>query len=462
MTHGPRLGRTPRARRRSGRAAAAGDDARGEDRPARQPVGRRDPGPRRGRRRWTPRTTSPRCRTSSPPAGRRAQGGEPARPGPPHPGVRQRSGDCRSKARPNWSASSGRSRQRRLGVPALVHEECLTGLTSSARRSTRPRSPGVRPSIPASSKGWPRRSGATWPRSACTRACPPCSTWSATTDGDGSRRRSARIRTWSRCSARPTCAACRAPASSPRSSTSPVLGLARGPQPRPGLDGPTRASRRSSCRRSRRRSREAGAGSVMNSYADIDGVPAGADPWLLTEVLRDRWGFTGTVVSDYWAVPFLATMHRVAADTGDAGALALTAGIDVELPDTIGYGAELVERVSAARSTKRWSTARRDGCSPRRSSSACSTPTGRPKHRSRTPPTPTSTRLPTARWRASWPNGRSSCSTPAPHCPCGDGPPGRCSGSPSSGRAPTTRRRSWGATPSPTTSCCAIPEPASA
>ena len=91
--------------------------------------------------------------------------------------------------------------------------------------------------------------------------------------------------------------------------------------------------------------REGGAGSVMNSYADIDGVPAGADPWLLTEVLRDLWGFTGTVVSDYWAVPFLATMHRVAPDVGGAGAMALTAGIDVELPDTVGFGAELVARV---------------------------------------------------------------------------------------------------------------------
>ena len=45
----------------------------------------------------------------------------------------------------------------------------------------------------------------------------------------------------------------------------------------------------------------------MNSYSDVDGVPAGADPWLLTDLLRDEWGFTGTVVSDYWAVPFLAT-----------------------------------------------------------------------------------------------------------------------------------------------------------
>lgn len=88
--------------------------------------------------------------------------------------------------------------------------------------------------------------------------------------------------------------------------------------------------------------REAGAGSVMNSYSDVDGVPAGADPWLLDEVLRRQWGFTGTVVSDYWAVPFLATMHRVAADTDDAGVQALAAGIDVELPDTLGFGQGLI------------------------------------------------------------------------------------------------------------------------
>ncbi|MFC7533715.1 glycoside hydrolase family 3 N-terminal domain-containing protein [Actinoplanes sp. GCM10030250] len=90
---------------------------------------------------------------------------------------------------------------------------------------------------------------------------------------------------------------------------------------------------------------EAGAGSVMNSYADVDGVPAGADSWLLTELLRDEWGFTGTVVSDYWAVPFLAGNHGLAADAGDAGVLSLTAGIDVELPDTIGFGENLVDRV---------------------------------------------------------------------------------------------------------------------
>jgi beta-xylosidase len=63
-------------------------------------------------------------------------------------------------------------------------------------------------------------------------------------------------------------------------------------------------------------------------------------------VLRNGWGFTGTVVSDYWAVPFLASMHRVAADAGGAGVLALAAGLDVELPDTVGYQS-LADRVRA-------------------------------------------------------------------------------------------------------------------
>ena len=59
------------------------------------------------------------------------------------------------------------------------------------------------------------------------------------------------------------------------------------------------------------------AGSVMNSYSDIDGVPAAASAELLTGVLRDRWGFEGTVVSDYWSVVFLDIMHRVADNPHD-------------------------------------------------------------------------------------------------------------------------------------------------
>lgn len=77
---------------------------------------------------------------------------------------------------------------------------------------------------------------------------------------------------------------------------------------------------------------EGGARSVMNSYVDIDGVPVTADAHYLTGILRDRWGFDGVVVSDYFAVDFLYSMHRAAADSADAARLALTAGIDVELP----------------------------------------------------------------------------------------------------------------------------------
>ncbi len=77
--------------------------------------------------------------------------------------------------------------------------------------------------------------------------------------------------------------------------------------------------------------------SVMNSYTELDHVPAAADRWLLTDLLRGEWGFTGTVVSDYWAVPFLKAKHGVAATVADAARLAVHAGIDVELPDLAGY-----------------------------------------------------------------------------------------------------------------------------
>jgi beta-glucosidase len=84
-----------------------------------------------------------------------------------------------------------------------------------------------------------------------------------------------------------------------------------------------------------------GVRSVMNAYNDIDGVPCAADETLLTTLLRERWGFEGTVVSDYWAVAFLASMHHVAADVADAAGSALRAGLDVELPHTHGYGEPL-------------------------------------------------------------------------------------------------------------------------
>jgi beta-glucosidase len=90
---------------------------------------------------------------------------------------------------------------------------------------------------------------------------------------------------------------------------------------------------------------DGGVDSVMNSYAEIDGLPVAADAALLTGVLRDRWGFTGTVVADYFSVAFLHTLHQVAADLGDAAAQALAAGIDVELPTGNAYLEPLAARV---------------------------------------------------------------------------------------------------------------------
>ena len=92
--------------------------------------------------------------------------------------------------------------------------------------------------------------------------------------------------------------------------------------------------------------REAGVKSVMNSYADVDGeAPAGSHR-LLTEVLRGRWGFKGTVVADYWSVSFLHSMHEVAPDEDAAGRLSLEAGMDVELPETTAF-ANLAQAVRA-------------------------------------------------------------------------------------------------------------------
>ena len=93
--------------------------------------------------------------------------------------------------------------------------------------------------------------------------------------------------------------------------------------------------------------REGGARSVMAAYTDTDGVPASADPGLLTELLREQWGFTGTVVADYFGVGFLQTLHRVAGTEAGAAHAALAAGIDVELPTVKCYGRPLIEAVRA-------------------------------------------------------------------------------------------------------------------
>ena len=78
---------------------------------------------------------------------------------------------------------------------------------------------------------------------------------------------------------------------------------------------------------------EAGIMSVMASYNEIDGVPSHANKWLLEKVLRQEWGFKGNVVSDYYGIPQLESLHHVAADKAEAARLAIEAGVDLELPD---------------------------------------------------------------------------------------------------------------------------------
>ena len=86
---------------------------------------------------------------------------------------------------------------------------------------------------------------------------------------------------------------------------------------------------------------------VMNAYHDIDGFPCASSEWLLTDVLRGELGFDGTVVSDYYSVEFLRSEHGVADTEREAGVKAVEAGIDVELPYTDCYGENLVRAVEA-------------------------------------------------------------------------------------------------------------------
>jgi beta-glucosidase len=88
-----------------------------------------------------------------------------------------------------------------------------------------------------------------------------------------------------------------------------------------------------------------GALSIMNGYQEIDGIPCAASSELLTDILRTEWGFEGTVVSDYFAVDNLQSYHRIADDKAHAAILALTAGIDAELPKLDCYAQPLKEQI---------------------------------------------------------------------------------------------------------------------
>lgn len=79
---------------------------------------------------------------------------------------------------------------------------------------------------------------------------------------------------------------------------------------------------------------EEGCQTVMASFNDLNGVPATSNRWLLTDVLREEWGFKGMVVSDYTGV-FELLNHATAKDSADAGAQSLHAGLDMDMQSAI-------------------------------------------------------------------------------------------------------------------------------
>ena len=89
----------------------------------------------------------------------------------------------------------------------------------------------------------------------------------------------------------------------------------------------------------------AGAGGVMVALNSINGVPASANRWLLRDLLRKDWGFSGVTISDHGAITELL-LHGVAADGREAAKLAIDAGLDMSMADSL-YGQHLAELVRA-------------------------------------------------------------------------------------------------------------------
>lgn len=88
---------------------------------------------------------------------------------------------------------------------------------------------------------------------------------------------------------------------------------------------------------------DAGARMIMTSYNAIGGIPATSQKHLLTDILRNEWDFDGTVISDYYAIPEIAS-HGVAKDDKEAAMLAINAGNEIEMMSSsfLKYGKELL------------------------------------------------------------------------------------------------------------------------
>ena len=83
--------------------------------------------------------------------------------------------------------------------------------------------------------------------------------------------------------------------------------------------------------------KEAGALSLMPCYNELSGIPAHANKWMLTNILRKEWGFKGIIVSDYNALNDLKDIHKVANDDQEIALLAINAGVDIETPNMQKY-----------------------------------------------------------------------------------------------------------------------------
>lgn len=90
-------------------------------------------------------------------------------------------------------------------------------------------------------------------------------------------------------------------------------------------------------------------GSVMNSYSSVDGLACAGARSILDDLLRKELGFVGMVVADYFSLALLITHHRVASDKQEAAVQALSAGMDLELPETSCFGKPLRDAVEAGR-----------------------------------------------------------------------------------------------------------------
>ena len=91
--------------------------------------------------------------------------------------------------------------------------------------------------------------------------------------------------------------------------------------------------------------KEANIYSVMPSYNEVDGIPAHANKFLLTKILRDEWNFQGYVFSDYGGVNMNMTYHKIAKDKPSAAVMAINAGVDLEAPSPDVYKSSLKKLV---------------------------------------------------------------------------------------------------------------------